>query len=426
MGTVCALKNALRPAWRRFKALRQSASDKRKWAYGRKLAESTAIDPRKVVLSCNFGRGYLCNPKYIAEALERLYPGEFDIVLLLKEHDGSLPGYLRQVRYGSRAAQKELASAGFWIYNFRNDEKFVPKREGQIYIQTWHACLGPKRCEGDVESQLGDSYLAAAKYDGFITDLMIADNRLEAEKYQRAFWYSGTVLRSGVPRNAPLLKVPETAEQSVYQELGVKSDAAICLYAPTFRADWSFEQYEFDFQSVVEALETRFGRPFVFVYRLHSNLASKPRPPFFLQYTDATDYKDAQQLLAATSVLISDYSSIMEDFLLTGRPGFQYIPDLSNYMDDRGLYYPLERRPFPIATSEQELLAAIESFDANGFEEKKNEFVELVGLEEDGRGDEAIAGLMQEIASHGIAVSNAVTPEMVWERPASECRNRKN
>ena len=154
MGVAGMLKDALRPAWRKVNAVRCTASNRIKWAYGRRLAKSTPIDSCKVVLSCNFGRGFLCNPKYIAEALERLYPGEFDIVLLAKERDNGLPPYLRQVRYGSLAAQRELASARFWIYNFRNDEKFVPKRDEQVYIQTWHAFVSPKRVERDVDDKL--------------------------------------------------------------------------------------------------------------------------------------------------------------------------------------------------------------------------------------------------------------------------------
>lgn len=424
MSAAGALKDALRPVWRRVKAVRESLSSKCKWAYGRRLAREATVKPNKVVLSCNFGRGYLCNPKYVAEALERLYPGKFDLVLLVKERDNGLPGYLRQVKYGSRKAQRELATARFWVYNFRNDEKFVPKRDGQIYIQTWHACLGPKRSEGDVADQLGDSYLAAAQYDGSITDFMIANNRLEAEKYQRAFWYSGPVVRAGVPRNAPLIRPADTLGQKMRRVLGVDEGVAICLYAPTFRADWSFEQYEFDFQAVVEALEARFQRPFVFAYRLHPNLASKPRPNFFLQHIDATDYEDTQQLLAATSVLISDYSSIMEDFLLTGRPGFQYIPDLAEYMDDRGLYYPLERRPYPIASNEKELLAAIESFDFEVFENKRRSFFEYAGFVEDGKGDERIANLMHDLASPGSSVSCVFEPGEIWDRTVTAYDNQ--
>lgn len=106
MSAAGALKDALSPVWRRVKAVWESLSSKCRWAYGRRLAREATVKPNKAVLSCNFGRGYLCNPKYIAEALERLYPGEFDLVLLVKESDNGLPGYLRQVKYRSREAQE--------------------------------------------------------------------------------------------------------------------------------------------------------------------------------------------------------------------------------------------------------------------------------------------------------------------------------
>ncbi len=390
-------------------------ADKRKWAYGRKLAESTAVDPRKVVLSCNFGRGYLCNPKYIAEALERLYPGEFDIVLLLKEHDGSLPGYLRQVRYGSRAAQKELASAGFWIYNFR-DCRFVPKREGQFYIQAWHACLGAKRCERDVEETLGDSYVSLAKADGAETDLMVSDNRLTADIYQNSFWFDGPVLRAGTPRNRPLVFGDLVVREKVRRALGVPEDAALCLYAPTFRKDYSFDLYRFKYDVVRAALSSRFGKDFAIAYRLHPNMAALARPSFLNGLIDATDYPDQQELLVAADVLISDYSSIMDDWCLTGRPGFVYAPDLDDFNDDRGLYYPLDARPFPVASDSDSLIEAVETFDGAELSCRTEKFFAFAGLSDDGCGDEKVAQVIYSVASSGNRLADVLDRSDVWPR----------
>ncbi len=395
MSAKINLKNALRPAWHAVKEARLAV----KRAYGARLSHSSETDCRKVVLSCNFGRGYLCNPKYIAEALNRLYPGEFDLVLLVRERDSSLPDYLRQVRYGSRDAQRELATARFWIYNFRNDEKFVPKRDDQVYIQTWHGSIGPKRIEADVASHLSPSYVEMAKEDGANTSLMFANNDLYESIYRNSFWYEGPVIRCGAPRNSPLMRDGMSLRRKVHATLGVPDGTGICLYAPTFRVDSSMDAYMFDYDALTAALEKRFGRPFAFAYRLHPNIAADQRPDFFKGRVDATGYEDSQELLAGCDVVITDYSSILEDFMLTGRPGFVYAPDIDAYAGDRGFYYPLSDRPFPLARNGDELIRIVGAFNEIDYARAVRRFCESVGLKDNGGGAETVAEIIHGLAA---------------------------
>lgn len=403
------LVNLLKTVWHTYK----DARDKARLRHGAVLSENSSTDYRKVVLISNYGRGYLCNPKYIGEALNREYPGEFDIVCLVRKHMDDIPPYIRQVRYGTRAAQRELASSRIWIDNCRG-LKYVPKRSDQIYIQSWHASLGPKRCEGDVADHLYPKYVQDAMYDGSITDLMFANNRLEADVFQRAFWYAGPVLKLGVPRNKPLVeRHPETVSL-IKNKLGIARDASICLYAPTFRNDWSVEAYKFDHERFTRELGERFGKPFVFAYRLHPNIAKLGSLDFMEGAIDATSYPDAQELLAATDILVSDYSSIMEDFVLTGKPGFAFIADLESYLDDRGLYYSLTDRPFPVARNEDELINAVRNFNESSFGAKRKRFIEEMRLSDNGRGGEDLAKIINRLAEPGVTLSEAIADMDTW------------
>ena len=396
--------NLLKRAWHATKAVDAKA----KWAYGAKASARANTDYRKVVLICNYGRGYLCNPKYIAEALNRLYPGEFDLVLLTNSDVADLPGYIRQVRYGSHEAQRELAAARFWIDNCRG-AKYVPKREDQVYIQTWHAYISPKRVEGDVEEHLDPDYVRDAKLDGSITDLMFANNDLYARVYEGSFWYKGPVVRCGNPRNRPLIIGDDEKVGQVRRRLGIPDGSAVCLYAPTFRRDWAMDQYRLDFDAIADALSSRFGKPFTMVYRLHPNVAELERPAFFKGLVDATDYPDAQELLAVSDCMISDYSSILEDFALTGRPGFVYAPDIEEYMGDRGLYYSLQERPFPVSVDDAGLVDAIRSFDSDAYRGTLDDFFDLIGFDDDGRGDEAVARLIRSLSAQGSNVTKVLS-----------------
>lgn len=398
-----SVARALKPAWNWAKDLKNGP----KRAYGVRASRSAKTDYHKVVLSSNMGLGYLCNPKYVAEALERLYPGAYDLVLLVGERHPEVPGYVRQVRYGSREAQRELATARFWIDNCR-DPKYVPKRADQVYIQAWHGYLGPKRIERDAEEHLPYQYVKNAKADGRATDLMFANNDLYERIFRESFWYDGPVIRCGMPRNRDLVLGNPEARAKVRRALGVPEDAAICLYAPTFRADESMDAYRFDYGRLTGVLEERFGRRFVFAYRLHPNIAAKPRPDFLKGHVDASAYPDTQELLAGCDVCITDYSSIIEDFMLTGRPGFVYAPDIEAYEDDRGFYYPLSARPFPVSTDEDGLVESVLGYDEAEHAREVARFSESVGLRDDGHGDEAIARLIHELSEPGTTVSEAI------------------
>lgn len=397
------IKNTAKPIWFCIKDIPEAP----KRLDGVRLSRKAEIDYRKVVLICNMGRGYLCNPKYISEALNRLYPGKFDLVLLLNEPQDDIPSYVRQVAYGSHQARYELSTARFWIDNCRRS-KYVPKRKDQIYIQTWHAYLSPKRVEGDVAEHLPYEYVRDAKRDGIDTDLMFADNRLYEDVYRRAFWYSGPIVRCGNPRNRPLVLGDDIARRKVRNILGIPEDELLCVYAPTFRRNEEMDAYRFNYDALIHALSERFGRKFTFAYRLHPNIAKLHRPDFLQKYADASFYKDAQELLSATDVLLTDYSSIMEDFMLTGRPGFIYAPDVASYSDDRGFYYSLQDRPFPVAQNEEELLSEILRYSEDEHKRDVERFSKMIGLEDDGRGDEAIAKIINSLAIPGVTVEEAI------------------
>ncbi|WP_338964927.1 CDP-glycerol glycerophosphotransferase family protein [Fusobacterium vincentii] len=82
---------------------------------------------------------------------------------------------------------------------------------------------------------------------------------------------------------------------------------------------------------------------------------------------DVTNYPDMQELLCASDVLITDYSSCMGDMALMGKPIFLYTPDLDEYIKDRGFYWDIYSLPFPIAKTEEEFLENIKNFNSSNY-----------------------------------------------------------
>lgn len=115
---------------------------------------------------------------------------------------------------------------------------------------------------------------------------------------------------------------------------------------------------------MVRTLEERFGGTWKVLLRHHFHnrkAGAKVRGNEFL--INATGYVDMQELLVASDIGISDYSSWVCDIVLMKKPVFLYTADLDEYNNERGLYYPLETTPFPIAINNDELTRNILEFD---------------------------------------------------------------
>lgn len=95
--------------------------------------------------------------------------------------------------------------------------------------------------------------------------------------------------------------------------------------------------------------------------------------------------------MLASDALITDYSSVMFDFSITGKPMYFLVPDLERYRSElRGFYFDLvARAPGPILRSQQELAAALEE-DPSPYAEKYAEWRAVFNARDDGHATERV------------------------------------
>ena len=368
-------------------------------AVARILPSSRGIVANKIVFSSFGGAGFGCNPKYIAQALLRLSPRPLDLVWIARKRDRALPDAVRHVPWGSVAAAREWATARVWVDNVRT-RRHVAKKPGQFYVQTWHGTLTPKRLEAAVAG-LSHAYVAGAQQDSRDADCFLSNNDTFDAMVRSSFWYDGPIMRCGYPRNAVLVNPQQEVRERVRRALGVADEARICLYAPTFRDHDAWGIPPLDHERCCSVLEQRFGAPFVWVLRAHPNVARALARDHAADVVNASWYGDAVELLVAADVLITDYSSMAEDFALLGRPGYQFVPDAREYERTRGFAYPLSFRPFPVAYTHDELCHAILNTSEEEFRTRAQEFFAAVGLVDDGKGDEAVARMLLDVLDAG-------------------------
>ena len=124
------------------------------WLY-RFFYASQPIVSNKIVFDNYMGKGYGCNPRYVADKLLEKYPGQFDIVWVVSGKDSEtavFPKGIRTVLYNTPDSRREYATAKVWVSNYHKISyirKGMYKKKGQYFIQMWHGSLGIKKIEND-------------------------------------------------------------------------------------------------------------------------------------------------------------------------------------------------------------------------------------------------------------------------------------
>ncbi|MBQ4090117.1 MAG: CDP-glycerol glycerophosphotransferase family protein [Clostridia bacterium] len=305
--------------------------------YMRKCHKKHGLDSNKVVFSSFKGASCSDSPLAIAKALHELRP-ETDIVFQLKA-DAAAPAWVRRAAPGSFGWLRELSTAKVTVDNF-NKPFFQRKLPGQKYVQTWHGDRGFKRVLYDMDPNGGFP-------DYKDIDLAVAGSDFAVGMYRTAFRYQGEVLNNGLPRNDCLLEKMDIKETR--RKCGLPEDKKAVLYAPTFRDSRQGGAFkpDFDIAAAHAALEAATGEEWVFVSRAHDKNTGVAGAVI-----DKTDFPEMSLLMQASDLLITDYSSCAGDFPLLERPVILFH---SPERFERGLYFDVEKSPFMIAHSQQEL-----------------------------------------------------------------------
>lgn len=346
------------------------------------------INEKKIVFVSYYGAGYGDNPKAIANYIIENNLN-FELVWLLdtNKNDGlDMPKEVKKVKYGSIRSLYELSTAKIWVDNCRK-QYFPKKKKGQIYIQTWHGSLALKKIEADAPS-LPIQYVNMAKNDSSVIDVILSGCEFKTNVYKNSFWYSGEVLNIGTPRADVFFNEEKILQnkKKVLDFYNLEDDAKILMYAPTFRQSHNLDIYNLDYSKLESVLVHKFGGKWKIIVRLHPNiahLADELRLPNTV--LNVTSYKDMQELLCASDIVITDYSGLMFDFYIMNRPLFLFCTDFNEYTSkDRDLYFDFKELPFDLAKSNGELCDRIKEFDYQKYLSNVEIFRKKIGFCEAG------------------------------------------
>ena len=185
---------------------------------------------------------------------------------------------------------------------------------------------------------------------------LIAQGVFTEKNARRWYGFNKKILRTGYPRTDRLFDSDIDADK-IKDELGLPRDKKIVLYAPTFR-----KQGEFEMPLDLEYLRGKLADEYILLIRLHHFAASSYKVPQDKTFIfDAGGYSSIEALYKIADIMVTDYSSVMFDFALTGKPMIFYTYDLEEYKSKtRGVYFDISTEaPGMIVMTNEELADAV-------------------------------------------------------------------
>lgn len=274
---------------------------------------------------------------------ERIVPQQYrdvDSVVTVRRHT---PAYLYY-----------LARAKYVISNSALPEYFV-RRSGQKYLNTWHG-IGYKTLGRTERNPLGAA-LAVSNMLQSTHAITPCDfmSRIHLHGFSMANTYTGKLAETGYPRIDTTLNATDSDKSDLYSILGCDSRKPIVTYAPTWRGE------AFDVQRLRTDLQRLAQLDCTVVFLGHHLMLKYVTPDILNEVEVPPDFVNTNRLLSITDVLITDYSSIFFDFLVTGRPIVHYVYDYDEYSRNRGLNLTKDELPGLVALTSNELITAIAS-----------------------------------------------------------------
>lgn len=205
----------------------------------------------------------------------------------------------------------------------------------------------------------------------------------------------------GYPRNDVFLNKKLVIE-NYYSKLNLKKYKKIVLYCPTYRENLSsLKPFT---ETFLEKLNTYFGENnYLFLIKKHPQDKDYNTINFPNIKDISNEIDDIQEILIFTDILITDYSSVLFDFVLTDRPVLFYLYDYEFYLKNcRDMYYDFYAEMLgPFANTENELFDLILNvdnwFNKVGYKKRYSDFKNKFNYYQDGKSCERVSQFLMKM-----------------------------
>lgn len=228
-------------------------------------------------------------------------------------------------------------------------DNFLPvssckKSEKTMVIQLLHSCGLLKKMGYDTADDIPAGYIGKV-YRNY--DLVTVSAPCCVEPLRNAMHLPrGIVKALGVSRtdnyfdNVWLTK----CKTQFYRQYPELKDKKIILWAPTFRGN-AGNPYQIGMEEI-NRLEQQLGDAYYIIKKVHPHVDGK--------YHLSNCSIPTEELFPVVDLLISDYSSVVNEFMAFDKPNLLFAPDLKNFGKQRGFYVAYDSlSPYVVTETEQ-------------------------------------------------------------------------
>ncbi|MDT0702586.1 glycosyltransferase [Mammaliicoccus sciuri] len=276
-----------------------------------------------------------------------------------------------------------------YILNNATFPAYFTKKPSQIYINTWHGT--PLKYMGlDIPNNLVGTQNTIKNF--LNSDYIISPNAHTTKIFKSAYKLDNlndeAILEVGYPRIDATINFSNNRllEKLKSQYSGI-DQKPILLYSPTWRGE-NVNNPEDNIQEIIETIDKlNKSTKYNILLKVHPFVFNHAKNHKELNQFLVDDNIDTNELLSIIDILVTDYSSIFFDFLVTKKPILFYVPDIKTYDLNRGLYLDSNSLPGPSLGNLDQLVEAINNIDDTHkeFKEKYNDYYEKFASLNDGK-----------------------------------------
>lgn len=321
----------------------------------RDAAISTGPEPTTstVFFESFYGRQVSCNPLALDAEIARVAP---NITRYWSVADASMevPEGAQAIVSGTPEWRQARSNADLLIINDWLRKDFVPGSHQRV-LQTWHGTMLKKLALERSGVSLRTRF--ATMRESRKWDVLLSQNTHSTVHLRKSYAYRGPIWQVGYPRDDELVRLDrETAKK----RLGISADMHVLAYAPTWR---DASKTVVDLLDVVKFAK-RLPDNWMLLVRGHTRTHEFGNyPELSDRLRDVSRWPNVNDVLAASDLFVTDYSSLMFDASVARIPMAFYAPDLERYRDEeRGFTFDFDATaPGPIVRDRAALLKLVET-----------------------------------------------------------------
>ncbi|WP_043929994.1 CDP-glycerol glycerophosphotransferase family protein [Bacillus sp. EB01] len=295
------------------------------------------VNKRKVLFASDSRDEVGGNLKFVYDEMKKQNLG-YEYRFMFKENSFVKKSILEIIRlaYDAATSKATLLEENYPMFSQ------LRIRKNTDLIQLWHGAGAFKKFGYSRMGQPGGPKITSKDHRNY-TKAIVSSKNITPQYAEGFDIEEEKIIPLGIPRTDIFFdeEYKELKRKELYEAYPFLKGKKVILFAPTFRgkgrkeAHYPFENLDF------EKLYKNLKDEYVFLFKLHFIVLNKVTIPYKYAdfFYDFTSYREVNDLLLITDLLITDYSSICFEFSLLDKPMLFYAYDVENYISKRGFYF---------------------------------------------------------------------------------------